>query len=121
MYSFTEKYALGFRYEHIDDSRYGGALTVNPPGAFVTPRYRGDLQAASGNLTNNQFQGLGRPNSSLGQARTLTLTPTINWTENMLIKIDLRRDWARGEQFIDTAGRAVHAQHGIIVGVVAKF
>lgn len=120
-YSFTEKYALGFRYEHIDDSRYGGALTVNPPGAFVTPRYRGDLQAASGNLTNNQFQGLGRPNSSLGQARTLTLTPTINWTENMLIKIDLRRDWARGEQFIDTAGRAVHAQHGIIVGVVAKF
>ncbi|MBP7283610.1 MAG: porin [Leptospiraceae bacterium] len=120
-YTFTDMFALGFRYEHIDDSRYGGSLTVNPPGAFVNPRHRADLQAASGDITTDQFKGLGRPASGLGQARTLTLTPTFNWTENMLIKIDLRRDWAKGEQFVDTSGRAVHAQNGIIVGVVAKF
>ena len=36
------------RYENIDDSRYGGSLTVNQPMAFVTPRDRYDLQAASG-------------------------------------------------------------------------
>jgi hypothetical protein len=120
-YTINEKLAMGFRYEHIDDHQYGGSLAVNPPGAFVNPRYRGDLQAASGDITGNFFQGLGRPASGFGQARTLTLTPTINWTENLLVKIDLRRDWAKGEQFVDTSGRAVHAQHGIIVGVVAKF
>ncbi|HRG48357.1 MAG TPA: outer membrane beta-barrel protein [Leptospiraceae bacterium] len=120
-YNINEKYAVAARYENIDDSRYGGSLTVNQPMAFVNPRDRYDLQAASGELTNTKFAGLGRPASSLGQVRTFTLTPTINFTENLLIKIDLRRDWALGSQFIDQAGRAVKGQNGIIIGVVAKF
>ncbi|MBK9500752.1 MAG: porin [Leptospiraceae bacterium] len=120
-YNINEKYAVAARYENIDDSRYGGSLTVNQPMAFVNPRDRYDLQAASGELTNTKFAGLGRPASSLGQVRTFTLTPTYNFTENLLIKVDLRRDWALGSQFIDQAGRAVKGQNGIIIGVVAKF
>ena len=120
-YNINEKYAIAARYENIDDSRYGGSLTVNQPLAFTTPRDRYDLQAASGDITGANFAGLGRPASSLGQVRTFTLTPTINWTENLLIKVDLRRDWALGTQFIDQAGRAVKGQNGIIIGVVAKF
>ena len=120
-YTINEKYAVGVRYENIDDSRYGGSLTVNQPLAFTNPRDRYDLAAASGDISNTQFAGLGRPASGYGQARTFTVTPIINWTENLLVKIDLRRDWALGSQFIDSAGRAVKGQNGIIIGVVAKF
>jgi hypothetical protein len=112
-YDFTEKYALAVRYENIDDSRYGGALVVNPPLFGVTPRDRYDL------LAKDQL-GM-RAASSLGQIRTFTLTPTYNFSENLLIKVDLRRDWGLGNQFIDTAGRATHAQHSVVVGMVAKF
>ncbi|HMV40917.1 MAG TPA: outer membrane beta-barrel protein [Leptospiraceae bacterium] len=122
-YTINDKYAIGLRYENIDDSRYGGSLAVNAPLAFTNPRDRYDLQAASGDsgFTNSRYAGLGRPASGLGQARTLTLTPIINFTENLQVKIDLRRDWALGTQFIDPSGRAVKGQNGIIIGVVAKF
>lgn len=120
-YKFTDRFALGFRFEYIDDSRYGGSLTVNQPTAFTTPRDRLDLLAASGDISTDKFKGLGRPSSSLGQIKTLTLTPTFDWTENLQVKVDLRRDWGPGRQFIDQAGNLVAYQHGIIIGVVAKF
>jgi hypothetical protein len=112
-YDITSTFALAARYEYIDDSRYGGALTVNPPLFAATPRDRYDLLL-------KDALGL-RPASSLGQVRTFTLTPTYNFSENLIIKVDLRRDWALGNQFLDTSGRATNFQHGIIVGIVAKF
>ena len=112
-YQFTDKFATAVRYENIDDSRYGGSLVVNSPLFAVTPRDRYDLLAKDN-------YGL-RAASSLGQIRTLTITPTFNYTENLLIKIDLRRDWGLGNQFLDTTGKPAHAQNGIIIGIVAKF
>lgn len=112
-YDINDKYALAARFEAIDDSRYGGALAVNPPMFAQTPRDRYDLQF-------QDARGL-RAASSLGQARSFTLTPIINWTENLQIKVDLRRDWALGEVYIDPAGRPSKYQNGIIVGAVAKF
>lgn len=112
-YNLTDKLALGLRYEHIDDSRYGGALAVNPPGAFTTPVDRYDLQYQSNNF--------GRPASSLGQARTFTITPVYNFSENLVVKLDLRRDWAKGYQFIDEKGRPASYQNGATLGLVAKF
>ena len=117
----TEKFALAARYEKIDDSRYGGSLTVNQALFAQTPRDRLDLMAADGNYTNSRFGGLGRAASNLGMIQTFTLTPTFKFTENLLIKVDLRKDWGPGRQFIDQAGRAVSYQHGIILGIVAMF
>jgi len=113
-YQFTEKFALGFRYEYLDDSRYKGALAVNPPLFNVTPPDRSDLR----------FQdaiGARASGSNLGQIRTITLTPTINFTENLQVKVDLRRDYGPGSQFVDLQGRPASHQNGIIVGMVAKF
>jgi hypothetical protein len=112
-YEFTSKFATALRYENIDDSRYGGALVVNAPLFDLTPRDRYDLQV-------KDALGL-RSASSLGQIRTLTITPTYSYTENLLIKIDLRRDWGLGNAFIDQNGKAAHGQNGIIIGIVAKF
>jgi hypothetical protein len=120
-YEFTEKFALGVRHERIDDSRYGGSLTVNQATFAQTPRDRLDLMAADGNYTGDKFAGLGRAASSLGMIQTMTLTPTYKFTENLLIKVDLRRDYGPGRQFIDQAGRAVPYQNGIIIGIVAMF
>ncbi|MCZ8156020.1 MAG: outer membrane beta-barrel protein [Leptospira sp.] len=113
-YEFTEKFALGFRYEYLDDKRYGGILAVNPPLWNVTPADRYDLR----------FQeALGtRPTpSNLGQIRTITFTPTYNFTENLQVKVDLRRDYGPGNQFVDIHGRPASYQNGIIIGAVAKF
>jgi hypothetical protein len=113
-YEFTEKFALGFRYEYLDDKRYGGSLVVNPPLFNVTPADRYDLR----------FQdalGTRAPGSNLGQIRTITFTPTFNWTENLQIKVDLRRDYGPGSQFVDIHGRPASYQNGIIIGAVAKF
>ncbi|MDX1960529.1 MAG: outer membrane beta-barrel protein [Leptospiraceae bacterium] len=112
-YQFNDWFATAFRWEFIDDSRYGGALVVNAPGFAQTPRHRYDLQALDA-------YGLRYP-SSRGMVQTFTLTPTFNITENMIIKIDLRRDQAIDRVFIDEKGRAQHYQHGIILGIVAKF
>ena len=113
-YQFTEKFALGFRHEYLDDRRYGGSLVVNPPLFNQTPPDRFDLR----------FQdaiGARASGSNLGQIRTLTLTPTINFTENLQVKVDLRRDYGPGNQFVDMQGRPASYQNGIIVGMVATF
>ncbi|TGM57231.1 outer membrane beta-barrel protein [Leptospira vanthielii] len=112
-YQFTNFFALGFRFEYLDDKRYGGSLAVNPPLFAVTPAQRYDLK----------FQdSIGaRGTSNYGQIKTLTFTPTFDLTENLQVKVDLRRDWGPGQQFIDTSGRPASHQNGIIVGMVAKF
>lgn len=112
-YEITEKFGLGVRYENINDKRYGGPLVVNAPLFAYTPADRYDLAV-------QESLGL-RAAGNLGQIRTLTLTPTYNWTENLIIKLDLRRDWGLGMQFVDTAGRPSHSQMGFILGMVAKF
>ncbi|MCZ8238254.1 MAG: outer membrane beta-barrel protein [Leptospiraceae bacterium] len=112
-YAFTEFFTLGFRYEYLDDRRYGGSLAVNPPLFALTPNQRYDLR-----LQDN----LGvRAASNYGQIRTITLTPTFNLTENLQVKVDLRRDFGPGQQFVDQAGRPASHQNGIIIGMVAKF
>jgi hypothetical protein len=120
-YEFTDKFALAARYEHIDDSKYGGSLTVNQATFAQTPRDRLDLMAADGNYTSSRFGGLGRAASNYGMIQTFTLTPTYKFTENLLIKLDIRRDWGPGRQFIDQAGRATPGQNGLILGIVAMF
>ncbi|WP_210410068.1 outer membrane beta-barrel protein [Leptospira langatensis] len=59
--------------------------------------------------------------ANYGQYRTFTVTPVWNFTENLLIKLDLRRDWATGYQFIDIHGDKRKDQLGLTLGVVAKF
>ncbi|TGM31779.1 porin [Leptospira biflexa] len=113
-YQFTEKFGLALRHERIDDSRYGGSLVVNAPLFNVTPADRNDLLYKDALGT--------RPSaSSLGMIRTYTVTPTYNWTENLVIKLDLRRDEGPGQQFIDEKGRPASHQNGATLGVVAKF
>ncbi|WP_411823680.1 outer membrane beta-barrel protein [Leptospira sp. 'Mane'] len=112
-YQFTDMFALGVRAEYLDDKRYGGSLVVNSPLFALTPVDRYDLKWQ---------ENIGaRPATNYGQIKTFTLTPTINLTENLQVKIDLRRDWGPGQQFVDLAGRPASHQNGIIVGAVAKF
>ncbi|TGM05409.1 outer membrane beta-barrel protein [Leptospira jelokensis] len=112
-YQFTNFFALGFRFEYLDDKRYGGSLAVNPPLFAVTPADRYDLKFQDSIGT--------RAVSNYGQIKTLTFTPTFDLTENLQVKVDLRRDWGPGQQFVDTSGRPASHQNGIIVGMVAKF
>ncbi len=56
-----------------------------------------------------------------GQYKTFTVTPVWNFTENLLIKLDLRRDWATGKQFVDQKGDKTDHQYGMTLGIVAKF
>ncbi|MCE9498931.1 MAG: porin [Leptospira sp.] len=112
-YTFIYFFALGFRYENFDDSRYGGSYVANPPLSQITPLTRYDLQFLDST-------GLRKP-SNLGQTRSLTITPTFTYTEHVVIKLDIRRDWALGSQFVDTQGRPSHQQYGFILGLVAKF
>ncbi|MCU0823459.1 MAG: porin [Leptospira sp.] len=113
-YQLTEKFALALRHERIDDSRYGGSLVVNAPLFATTPSDRYDLQA-------QDAAGVRPAASSLGMIRTYTVTPTYNWNENLIIKLDLRRDEGPGQQFIDEKGRPASHQNGATLGVVAKF
>ncbi|MCZ8344273.1 MAG: outer membrane beta-barrel protein [Leptospira sp.] len=112
-YQFTNLFALGFRYEYLDDKRYGGSLAVNPPLFATTPVDRYDLKFQDSIGT--------RATSNYGQIRTLTLTPTFDLTSNLQVKVDLRRDWGPGQQFVDLSGRPASHQNGIIIGMVAKF
>lgn len=112
-YTFTEKWALGFRYENIDDRRYGGSYVANPPLSQITPVYRYDLVF----LDSIRL----RKPSNLGQVRSVTLTPTYIFSENIIIKLDFRKDWALGKQFIDIHGNPAQSQIGFILGLVTKF
>ncbi|EQA43746.1 outer membrane protein [Leptospira broomii serovar Hurstbridge str. 5399] len=59
--------------------------------------------------------------NNYGQYRTFTVTPVWNFTENLLIKLDIRRDWSLGKQFVDAQGHRRSDQIGFTLGVVAKF
>ncbi|EQA46735.1 outer membrane protein [Leptospira broomii serovar Hurstbridge str. 5399] len=59
--------------------------------------------------------------NNYGQYRTFTITPVWNFTENLLIKLDMRRDWSLGKQFVDSSGHRRSDQIGFTLGVVAKF
>ncbi|WCL49949.1 outer membrane beta-barrel protein [Leptospira sp. GIMC2001] len=108
-YDFTDTFALALRYEKIDDSRNGGALGV---GGRIGANERYDLQY------NNT---LGYRNFYLGSAQTFTVTPTYKWGENVIVKLDLRRDQAQGSQFVNEKGQPTSHQNGATLGVVAKF
>jgi hypothetical protein len=109
-YRVNDKFLVALRYEYLDDGRYGGALGTNG----YTPVFRYDLQYKK--------SVLGIPSGDFGtQLRSFTVTPTYNWTDNLLIKLDLRRDWALGNQFTDLSGRPASYQNGMALGMVAKF
>ncbi|EPG76359.1 outer membrane protein [Leptospira fainei serovar Hurstbridge str. BUT 6] len=59
--------------------------------------------------------------NNYGQYRTFTITPVWNFTENLLIKLDIRRDWSLGKQFVDAQGHRRNDQIGFTLGIVAKF
>ncbi|MCB1159938.1 MAG: porin [Leptospiraceae bacterium] len=108
-YAFTEKFLLALRYEYIDDSRYGGSMAVTRNDS-----YRYDLSYKS-------TSGYGDKKGTGAQVRTFTITPTYNWSENMIVKLDLRRDWGMGTPFVDESGRPASYQNGATLGIVAKF
>lgn len=111
-YKFTETFALGLRYEKIDDSRNGGAMGTS---GRIGPNERLDLtqpNALSGGVIRPGF---------IGGAQTFTITPTYIWEENIIIKLDLRRDQAQGSQFINEKGQPAGYQNGATLGIVAKF
>jgi len=111
-YTFTETFALGFRYERIDDSKNGASLGTS---GRIGPNERLDLTAP------NILSGGVIPPGFLGGAQTFTLTPTYIWEENIIIKLDLRRDQAQGSQFVDEKGQPSGHQNGFTLGIVAKF
>ncbi|MEM7180852.1 MAG: outer membrane beta-barrel protein [Spirochaetota bacterium] len=108
-YTINDKFLLALRYEYIDDSRNGGALGTSGN----IPQFRYDLQYMNSTFGSKQNYGT--------QVRTFTVTPTYNWSDNMIIKLDLRRDWALGYQFVDEQGRPASYQNGATLGIVAKF
>jgi hypothetical protein len=111
-YDFSDEIALAFRYEKIDDSRTGGALGNQPNGGRIGQFERLDLKA------NETISG--RP-AYLGGAQTFTLTPTYYWGDNIIVKLDIRRDIAQGSQFVNEKGQPASFQDGAVLGIVAKF
>ncbi|NCN09875.1 MAG: porin [Leptospira sp.] len=112
-YDFSDEFALALRYERIDDSRNGGALGV---GGRIGANERYDLQylgGATGNTAAGRYY--------LGSAQTFTVTPTYYWGENVIVKLDLRRDEAKGQQFVNEKGQPSSYQNGATLGIVAKF
>lgn len=111
-YTFTDEFALGFRYERIDDSKNGATMATS---GRIGPNERLDLTAP-----NQLSGGIIRP-GYIGGAQTFTLTPTYIWAENIIIKLDLRRDQAQGSQFVNEKGQPTSYQNGATLGIVAKF
>ncbi len=109
-YKFTDSWALAGRYERIDDSKNGGPLGVSNN---LTGRY--DLQYMSGLGYNNNTQ------YHLGSAQSFTITPTYYYGDNIIIKLDLRRDQAKAPVFTDEKGNPKSHQNGVVLGVVATF
>lgn len=112
-YDFSDEFALALRYERIDDSRNGGALGV---GGRIGANERYDQQYLLGQ-TGNKAAG----RFFLGSAQTFTVTPTYYWGENVIVKLDLRRDQAQGQQFVNEKGQPSSHQNGATLGIVAKF
>ncbi|EMJ96974.1 outer membrane protein [Leptospira sp. B5-022] len=148
-YAFTETFALAFRAERIDDSKYGGPLVVNAPNTFVSPYVNygasdwkapivqdiltngfnpasAEHVAAVASLTRADLlyadiSGQRASAAGYGMLRTYTITPTYTWSENVIVKLDLRRDEGPGKQFIDRNGNPTEGQFGATLGIVAKF
>ncbi|XDD51961.1 outer membrane beta-barrel protein [Leptospira sp. WS92.C1] len=148
-FKINESWGVNIRAEYIDDKRNNGALTTfNPfmgPNSFlsISKQAEDDAKAqlvldalntdpniAALGLTTAQIKEvfIDKDNykdysgtANYGQYKTLTITPVWNFTENLLIKLDLRRDWAAGKQFVDQKGDKQDHQYGITLGVVAKF
>ncbi|TGL72869.1 outer membrane beta-barrel protein [Leptospira jelokensis] len=108
-YKFSDKWALAGRYERIDDSRNGAPLGVSNNTAG---RY--DLQYMSG-------LGYNSTKYYLGSAQTFTITPTYYYGDNIIIKVDFRRDQAKGQVFTDEKGQPQSHQNGVTLGIVATF
>ncbi len=146
-FKINEAWGVNVRAEYIDDKHNNGALTTfNPfmgPNAYVGEfKKASDLAVADAVATalaadptfgsfgvtkeqileamNDDYKNYGGTRNA-GQYKTFTVTPVWNFTENLLIKLDLRRDWATGKQFVDQKGEKTDYQNGLTLGVVAKF
>ncbi|MDI7165045.1 outer membrane beta-barrel protein [Leptospira santarosai] len=146
-FKINEAWGVNVRVEYIDDKHNNGALTTfNPfmgPNAYVSGfKKAADLAIADAVATafaaDSNFGSLGITKEQVleamsddyknysgvrnaGQYKTFTVTPVWNFTENLLIKLDLRRDWATGKQFVDQKGDKTDHQYGMTLGAVAKF
>ncbi|MGQ2822274.1 outer membrane beta-barrel protein [Leptospira interrogans] len=146
-FKINENWGVNVRAEYIDDKHNNGALTIFNP--FMGPNtYLSEFKkltdaaiadavvaslAADPNLgplgitkeqilevMSDDYKNYGGTRNA-GQYKTFTVTPVWNFTENLLIKLDLRRDWATGKQFVDQKGDKTDHQYGMTLGIVAKF
>lgn len=146
-FKINEAWGVNVRVEYIDDKHNNGALTTfNPfmgPNTYVSAyKKAADLAIADAVATafaaDSNLGSLGITKEQIlevmsddyknyagvrnaGQYKTFTVTPVWNFTENLLIKLDLRRDWATGKQFVDQKGEKTDHQYGMTLGAVAKF
>ncbi len=144
-FKIGETWGINVRVEYIDDKHNNGRLTTFNPfagsqagNAWYAQQYAQDKAVAEqilavtpalAGLTADQLLAAMDPknykdyggSSNYGQYKTFTVTPVWNYTENLLIKLDLRRDWAAGYQFVDQHGDKRKDQLGLTLGVVAKF
>lgn len=146
-FKINESWGVNVRAEYIDDKHNNGALTTfNPfmgPNAYLsefkklTDAAIADAVVASLaadpnfgplgitkeqvlEMMSDDYKNYGGTRNA-GQYKTFTVTPVWNFTENLLIKLDLRRDWATGKQFVDQKGDKTDHQYGMTLGIVAKF
>lgn len=122
-YDFTEDFALAARYERIDDSRNGTNLGNYPGAGRIGSNERLDLlndRFSTQSVGGTAF-GSGYRKQYLGSAQTFTITPTYYYGDNIIIKLDLRRDQAKGQQFVNEKGQPSDHQNGATLGIVAKF
>lgn len=146
-FKINESWGVNVRAEYIDDKHNNGALTTFNPfmgtNAYVSEYKKATdgaiadavvaALAADPNLgafgiskaqvleaMSDDYKDYGGTRNA-GQYKTFTVTPVWNFTENLLIKLDMRRDWATGKQFIDQKGERQDHQYGVTLGVVAKF
>ncbi len=146
-FKINEAWGVNVRAEYIDDKHNNGALTTFNP--FMGPNtYVSDYKKANDTIIAESIATALAADPNLGafaiskdqilqamsddykdysgtrnagQYKTFTVTPVWNFTENLLIKLDLRRDWASGKQFVDQKGDKQDYQNGLTLGIVAKF
>lgn len=138
----NDEWGINFRFEYIDDSKYNTQLTTFNPFRNANG-YLSAQQTATDNaladavkastpalagLDNATLLQALKPkdytnygNTNYGSYKTFTVTPVWHFTENLLIKLDMRRDWANGYQFVNAQGEKSKDQYGLTLGIVAKF
>ncbi|PJZ76162.1 outer membrane beta-barrel protein [Leptospira neocaledonica] len=138
----NEEWGVNFRFEYIDDSKYNTQLTTFNPfrnanaylsqsqqqeDAALAAAVKASTPALAG-LSDNEVLQILKPKdytnygaTHYGSYKTFTVTPVWNFTENLLIKLDMRRDWANGYQFVNSSGEKSKDQYGLTLGIVAKF